>query len=67
MGNIGAVVTEWRCSRCNAVVGRGPEKPDLSRCPNCSASFGWPVVGGIGGAIILVIGVVVFAIRKAMA
>jgi hypothetical protein len=67
VANIGAVEKVWFCTRCNAEVGRGPNPPSRLTCPNCGARFSVGVVGGIAGGIALLIGLVAFAIRKAMA
>src|SRR5262249_26601700 len=39
----------WKCSRCNATVGQGPTKPNLSKCPVCGARFAG---GGGGGSMV---------------
>jgi hypothetical protein len=35
--------TVWKCTRCQAEVGRGPVKPNLYQCPSCGAR-----IGGVG-------------------
>lgn len=32
-------VSEWYCTGCKAVLGRGPIKPALASCPQCGARF----------------------------
>jgi hypothetical protein len=44
----GPLQTEWRCSKCNALLGTGPVKPNLASCPQCGAHF---VNGGGFGPI----------------
>jgi hypothetical protein len=67
VGNVRAQQMVWYCSRCNAVVGTGPNKPDNFNCPSCGARFSWGIAGGIGGAVALLIGLIVLVVRKAMA
>ncbi len=45
-GPIGPPTIEWRCSKCNALLGTGPVKPRLANCPQCGTRF---ISGGIGG------------------
>jgi hypothetical protein len=32
--------TVWKCTRCQAEVGRGPARPSLIQCPSCGARIG---------------------------
>ena len=46
----------WKCSKCNAVIGRGATEPQIEVCPHCGAKltswFNYWVIGGVGGAIV---------------
>ena len=45
IGGFTMTETVWKCSGCNAVLGRGPVKPNYSSCPQCQARFR---NGGVG-------------------
>jgi predicted nucleic acid-binding Zn-ribbon protein len=35
----GIPTQEWRCDKCNHLVGTGPFKPHVANCPNCGVRF----------------------------
>jgi hypothetical protein len=45
-GGFTVTETEWRCSGCRTVLGRGPVKPSYSSCPQCQAQFRNSIGGG---------------------
>lgn len=52
MGGFGpSVRDEWRCSGCNHLVGSGPIKPLVDKCPSCGARFSNGFTPQIGGGL----------------
>ena len=38
-GQVAAVPSVWKCSRCGAVLGQGEARPQLASCPLCGMHF----------------------------
>jgi DNA-directed RNA polymerase subunit RPC12/RpoP len=61
----------WKCGKCGAVIGRGPNEPKVERCPSCGVKltswFNYYIVGGVGGALLaglVIVSLIVKATRR---